>query len=225
MKRIEAVFVGVVVLCAVASTAMQVVRIARPVQSNTAYLGSDDGPELIAVEDWGLLVGSGHRFGPVAAPVVIVEFGDFECPACRQFHQHALRMIRDSFADSVALVYRHWPLEYHRFALPAAQAFECAAMQGKGETMHDLLYEKQDSLGLKPFSSFARDAGVERMDEWEACNAGDIEFPQIQDDAQLIRKIGGRGTPTLIVNGSRFAHVPDAARLLEVVDSLLASAR
>ncbi|MFG0252726.1 MAG: DsbA family protein, partial [Phycisphaerales bacterium JB038] len=73
------------------------------------------------VEDWSEMAGTGQRFGPREAVLTIVEFGDYECAACRRFHS-VLKEFLGSYPDDVALVYRHWPLQQHLYAYDAAQA-------------------------------------------------------------------------------------------------------
>jgi protein-disulfide isomerase len=167
--------------------------------------------EPIPVENWGELIASGHAVGPPDAPVTILVFADFECVACRSFAEGPLREIRERYADSVRVIHRHWPLPYHRFAYPAARASECAAAQGRFWAFHDLLYEKQDSLGLKSFSDFAVESGVSDIPMFEACNSRTEPIASITSDSSAVRGIGGTGTPTVLVNGLRLSN----PRLLE----------
>lgn len=100
----------------------------------------------------------GHRIGPSSAKVTVTVFTDFECPACRRFTESALAGARASFHDRLRVVIRHWPLSSHRFAVPAARAAECASAHNRFVPFHDLLFAKQDSLGLKSFTDFATEA-------------------------------------------------------------------
>jgi hypothetical protein len=89
-------------------------------------------PVSAAVGNWADLEQAGHRIGPASAKLTIVEFGDFECPACGEF-EHTLQQVRRAYPKDVAVVFRHWPLPYHKLAYPAARAAECAADQGRFE--------------------------------------------------------------------------------------------
>src|SRR5580765_6847498 len=89
-----------------------------------------------------------HVMGASHAPVTLVEYGDFECPNCKQAAP-AVKLLLERFAGRLRLVYRHFPLEeVHPHALHAALASEAAAGQGKFWPMHDLLFENQNHLKL-----------------------------------------------------------------------------
>jgi protein-disulfide isomerase len=101
----------------------------------------------------------------------------------------------------VALLYRHWPLPNHRFAYPAARASECAAEQGRFEAFYTVLFAQQDSIPNKSFTQFAREAGVPDLDAFERCAASTDPVPAIERDVADVRRIGGTGTPTIIIDG------------------------
>src|SRR5262245_28830888 len=87
-----------------------------------------------------------HASGAATAQLTIVEYGDFECPLCKQ-SAPVLKSLVERFAGRVRLVYRHFPLEtMHPHALLAAEAAECAAGQDKFWAMHDLLFDNQTHL-------------------------------------------------------------------------------
>ncbi|HEV7392350.1 MAG TPA: DsbA family protein [Burkholderiales bacterium] len=87
-----------------------------------------------------------HVIGPSRAAVTIVEYGDFECPNCKQAAP-AVKLMLERFAGRVRFVYRHFPLEeVHPHAVHAAEAAECAAGQGRFWQMHDLLFANQNHL-------------------------------------------------------------------------------
>jgi len=84
-----------------------------------------------------------NRRGNLESPVTFVEYGDFQCPACGQFHNTVVVLVEE-YGDRVQFVYRHMPLtQIHPKATPAAHASEAAGRQGKFWEMHDLLYENQ----------------------------------------------------------------------------------
>src|SRR5258706_14719602 len=96
-----------------------------------------------------------HVLGASHAPVTVVEYGDFECPSCKQAAP-AVRLLLTRFAGRLRVVYRHFPLEeVHPHALHAALAAETAAGQGKFWQMHDLLYENQSHLKLHQLRGYA----------------------------------------------------------------------
>jgi protein-disulfide isomerase len=180
----------------------------------------------VEVENWTSLIGGGHRRGPLDADVVILEFGDFECPACSHFATSILSPIMRKYPDHVAHVFRHWPLDYHRMALPAAEAAECAGQQGRFFEFHDALFVMRDSLGLRPFSRFAEDAGVSDAADFEEClrQPGPLR-PAIERDIAAAAAAGGSGTPTIIVNGLRLPETPTVEELEAYVIEAMESKR
>jgi protein-disulfide isomerase len=137
----------------------------------------------VLVADWDSIISYGHTMISAAgARVTIMEFSDFECPYCKRFATGVLPAIRREFPNEINFVFRHWPLPRHRFSYPAARAEECAATEGKFSAMHDLLFEKQDSLGLKSFDDFALESGVENLDEFKRCNSKKEAVAAIERD-------------------------------------------
>ncbi|MBA2291608.1 MAG: thioredoxin domain-containing protein [Gemmatimonadales bacterium] len=207
----SALVAGVSLACALVVTGF-VVR--REISGPTAVLrprGLGDYRPT-AVPNWDELAAGGHRMGPPNARFVIVEFADFQCPACRQFTLKTVASLRKHYPDDVAVVYRHWPLPYHPFAHAAARASECAAAQGRFERMHDRMFILQDSIGLKPFVEFASEAGVPDTLQFVSC-IEESDSSAALADARAAVALGGRGTPTVLVNGNLLEGVPDSAGL------------
>lgn len=170
------------------------------------------------VADWTSYTTRGNRLGPVDAPVTIVEWGDFECSACRAVEPH-LRAVRRKYPDDVAILYRHWPLEIHPLAYPAARAAECSAQQGRFEEYHRLLYDKA-SWRFDPrstFIDFAEDAGVSDVKAFTTCLDSDEAVPAIEEDIAAVMAVGGTGTPTLLVNNVLVPGIRDSTFLEELV--------
>ena len=89
--------------------------------------------------------------GDPSAPVVIVEFSDFECPYCKRWYDEALPSIRARVGTDVAIAFLHFPLTgIHPNAAAAHAAAECAGTQGAFKEMHDLLFERQDEWSRLP---------------------------------------------------------------------------
>src|SRR2546428_11728313 len=104
-----------------------------------------------------------HALGASHAPVTVVEYGDFECPNCKQAAP-AVKLLLDRFAGRVRLVYRHFPLEeVHPHALQAALAAEVAAGQGKVLPMHDLLFGNPSHLKLPQLRGYAQRPGLDTL--------------------------------------------------------------
>jgi protein-disulfide isomerase len=160
--------------------------------------------------------------GDSAAPVQIVEFVDFECPVCRIVHRGQLRDLRAQFGDSLAVRYVHFPLDQHCFARISAQAVECAAERGRVSEMIDLLFQRQDSFGLKSWESFGRDAGVTDTAGFDRCVRASPHVARIDSGYAVAKRRNVGGTPALIVNGWVLPHVPPTGELTRIVDAILA---
>src|SRR5258707_12407357 len=97
-----------------------------------------------------------HVLGPADAPVTLVEYGDYQCPACGAAHP-MVKVILKRLGAKLRFVFRHMPLsEMHPYAELAAEAAEAAAAQGKFWEMHDALYEHQDELGPDLVTTLAK---------------------------------------------------------------------
>ena len=147
------------------------------------------------------LVGStDHALGPANAAVTIVEFGDFECPQCRQAAP-AVKLLLKQFRDRVRFGFRHFPLEeVHPHALGAAQAAECGAAQGRFWPMHDLLFERQGGLKLRHLYAYAESLGLD-MARFSAEMRDTHHLQRIREHQASGNMSGVRGTPTFFLNG------------------------
>lgn len=164
----------------------------------------------------------GHRIGPDDAPVKILEFGDYECPGCQSFHS-TLKAVLAEFPGSVAFIYRHFPLPYHKQAYPAARAAECAADQGRFKHYHDLLYDHSDRLG--EWDVIARMAAIPRLEAFQSCMRDTARVVQVEQDRVAASSFRAAGTPAIIINGVYLAVTPDSARLHDLIAKHLARKR
>lgn len=219
-NTLETILMVVAVTCAVIITVVTVTRRSSDGQSERR-----PPAQPRTVGDWARYGMVGHRFGAVTAPVTIVEFSDFECPFCQRFATGALRYVMERHPDDVSVVFRHWPLSIHRLAYPAARASECAAAQGKFEAFYDVVFSKQDSLGILSFQDFAARSGVPDGKLFSSCLAIASPVAAIEDDIRAAKELGGAGTPSVLVNSTLLPGTPDSARLDSVVSSALAKAK
>ncbi len=187
---------------------------------STATAAAEQKPVLIA--RWRECLEKGVRIGRGEASVQLVEFADFECPFCGNFHQ-TLKMLRDRYPNQVALTYVHFPLPGHRFALPAARAAECAGEQGRFEAMYDRLFEQQESFGLRPWTEFAVEAGVPDSAAFDTriIEHGANPTPRIAEGTLLGKELDVQGTPTLVINGWKLGRPPNLEELDGMVKAIL----
>ncbi len=210
-------------LCAVAVTLLLAKREFFPAAAADRAITSRREPR--PVEAWEEIRGRGHAEGPSDALVTIVEFADFECPACAMFETRVLAGIRANYGSDVRIVFRHWPLGYHRFAYPAARASECAAEQGRfGEFRHQL-YFGQDSLGLKSWLEVAVASGVPDTAAFGTCNRRPGKVTAVEDDLRAAERVGASGTPAVILQGALIEDALDSLRFDERVRAAIAKAK
>ena len=141
-----------------------------------------------------------HVIGPSHAPVTVVEYGDFECPNCKQAAP-AVKLLLNHFADRIRFVYRHFPLEeVHPLAVHAAEAAESAAGQGKFWPMHDMLFEHQPRLHASNLRKYAESLQLD-MDRFDSEMRDHVYLQRIREHLQSARDSGARSTPTFFVDG------------------------
>jgi protein-disulfide isomerase len=144
-------------------------------------------------------IGNSPVKGDVKAPVTIFEFSDFQCPYCSKL-QPTLRQVLDAYPGKVKLVFKNFPLSFHKQANNAAKASLAAGEQGKYWEMHDKIFEKFNKLTEKSFAEFATELGLD-TNKFAADFGSNKYDGQIQQDMQIAKKVGVRGTPTLFING------------------------
>ena len=141
-----------------------------------------------------------HNLGASHAPVTVVEYGDFECPNCKQAAP-AVKLLLEHFAGRVRVVWRHFPLEeVHPHALHAALAAEAAAGQGKFWPMHDLLFENPHHLKLPQLRSYAERLELD-MVRYDADMSDTVYLQRVREDIEGGSASGVRSTPTFFLNG------------------------
>jgi len=141
-----------------------------------------------------------HVLGPDHAPVTIVEYGDFECPSCKQAAP-AVKLLLERFVGKVRLVWRHFPLEeVHPHAMHAAQAAESAGAQGKFWEMHDLLFHNQAHLKLAQLKGYAEQLQLD-IPRYTAEMDDEIYLQRVREHQRSGDESGVRSTPAFFING------------------------
>jgi len=142
--------------------------------------------------------------GPLAAPVLLVYFSDFQCTYCNAFSK-TLKRVVEQYGDKVRLVYRHYPLtEIHPEAQRAAEASMCAEAQNHFWEMHDLLFENSGNLNDENFLKLAVQIGLD-ANAFQSCLRSGKYRSLIGEDLRAGATAGTQGTPTLFING-RYLH-------------------
>ena len=143
--------------------------------------------------------------------VIIVEFSDFQCPACRAMSP-VLEAIVKRYPNEVMVVYKNYPLTgIHRWAYTAALAGECAHLQGMFWRYHDLLFERQKEWAHSAdarvdFLNMAEELGMDRM-EFLRCMESEEARTAVSADMEEGRRLRIHSTPTFFINGRRYVGV------------------
>jgi len=148
-----------------------------------------------------------HVYGNTSGKVMLVEYGDFQCPSCGALHPE-LGPLLDYYKDSLTFVFRNFPLtSIHPNALAAATAAEAAGVQGKYWEMNNMLYNDQDawsssdaSARTGAFKGYAASLGL-NVDKFVADFSNKDISTKIKFDMALGRKLGVNATPTLYLQG------------------------
>lgn len=156
-------------------------------------------PKPIAREE--LVAADSFTIGNASASAYLVEFSDFQCPACRAFMPVVDELIT-KYSDKLLFVYRHYPLSQHTFAKPAAMAAEAAGQQGKFWEMAKLLFENQDRLSGDLWGSLADELKLNRKDFDQAINDDTLKA-KIDRDEIAATQLKLPGTPSFFLNGVR----------------------
>jgi protein-disulfide isomerase len=143
-----------------------------------------------------------HLQGDAHAPVVLVEYGDYQCPHCGRAHP-IVQQVQKHFGKRLAFVFRNFPLnEIHPEAEDAAESAEFAATKGKFWEMHDGLFENQEELGGEMLVELAENLGLPSQALAGALEAGEFT-PRVKKDFLGGVRSGVNGTPTFFINGER----------------------
>ncbi|MFH0856839.1 MAG: thioredoxin domain-containing protein [bacterium] len=184
-----------------------------------------------------------HIKGDANAPVTVVVYDDFECPFCGAFegtNQQVIdylvskyptwtpvmpNLIKD-YVDTgkVKFVYRHFPLpaSMHPNAFPAAEASECAGVQGKFWEMHDKIFvmNGSESVNVESFKQAARDLGLD-MDKYNSCMDNHEMKAKVDADKASGEAVGVNGTPGAFINGTGSSGAVSYDEFKKLVDEKL----
>lgn len=156
--------------------------------------------------------------GDLAAPVVVVEFFDFECPFCRQAVPIVDQLAADpAWAGKVRFVFRHFPLpDVHQNAIAAARAAECANQQGQFLPMRQLLFANQERLGPADLKQYASRLPLDQA-RFTRCLADPASYDAVQQDWRDGLKLGVEGTPTYFINDQKISGLPTRNQLEQAI--------
>jgi protein-disulfide isomerase len=159
-----------------------------------------------------------HIQGDEHAPVILVEYGDYECSHCGHAYP-IVKQVQKHFGKRLAFVFRNFPLnEIHPHAQAAAETAEFAGVQDRFWEMHDAIFENQDAQGL--LLELAARIGLSAEDLGRALKAGEFTERVKEDFLGGVRS-GVNGTPTFFINGRRHDGSFELANLVEAIEAEL----
>lgn len=173
-------------------------------------------PDQILSTDWSI--------GNALAKVNIVEYSDFQCPACAMYFPIVEKLVSENIND-IRFIYRHFPLPQHQNAIPAAQSAEAAGKQGKFWDMYRMIFSTHDEWenlanATTVFRGYAEKLGLD-MNKYDA----DINLKEIKDkiDADLKggAKAGINSTPSFYINGKKIKNPESYEAFKKIIDEAI----
>jgi protein-disulfide isomerase len=177
------------------------------------FIGVDDDPAL----------------GDPKAPVTIIEFGDYQCPYCRQFWRETFPRLKKEYIDTgkVRFIYRDYPQAVHPEAMLSAMAAECADDQGKYYEFHDKLFREQDRRGrdvvrfrTPELKRWAADITLDTA-AFNACLDDERHKDEVSKDFKDLEGLGLEGTPIFFVNGRGLLGAHPFATFQKLIEAFL----
>ncbi len=170
-------------------------------------------PDKITSDDW--------TRGNASSTVTLVEYSDFQCPACYSYFPMVEKLFKES-STTILMVYRHFPLPQHANAIPASKASEAAGKQGKFWEMYNIIFTNHDlwenSTDAKTiFTEYAKKLGLD-MTKF----ASDYALKEIEDKITTSVKAGSKAginsTPTFYLNGKKIKNPSDYVEFKKLID-------
>ena len=141
-----------------------------------------------------------YVLGKSDAPLTLVEFTDYQCPFCGRFETTTFPEIKKNYIDTgkVRFILRDLPLDFHPFALKAAQSVHCAGDQGKYWEMKELVFKNQNKIDVDSLAGYAKDLSL-NGDTFKSCMADGKHLKEIGNEAKYAASLGITGTPTFVL--------------------------
>jgi protein-disulfide isomerase len=150
-----------------------------------------------------------HIQGAIDAPIMLLEYGDYECPSCGEAYP-IIKDIQERLGDKLCFAFRNFPLiNSHPHAQHAAEAAEAAGAHGNFWGMHDLLFENQEALDDEDIAQYAVTLGLDGSRVISEVLAGTYSA-RVREDFRSGARGGVNGTPSLFINGVRYEGTPDS---------------
>src|SRR3984885_12482295 len=163
-------------------------------------------------------VSKAYARGSDSAPVVLVEFADYQCPYCQKVNPQ-IQQLKKEYGDNLTVIFKDFPLPMHHGSEKAAEASRCAGEQGKFWEYHDVLFYSK-LLDVDALKEHARVLKLDG-DRFDTCLDSGAETGAVKKDLDEAKSLGLTGTPSFFVNGHFFSGVVDYAALKDIVNQQL----
>lgn len=172
---------------------------------------------VLVEEHWQALAATSARMDTGdASTAMIIEFGDYECPFCRDSHEH-LEAVLESHPNAT-IAFRHYPLTaIHPKAEAAARAAICAEEQGRFPQLHSLLFESTGWRDTGDWKTLAEEAGVDDLVLYEDCLGGEAAGRRLEEDMRLGDALGVTATPTFFYQFGGHVGYANEDQLVELI--------
>ncbi len=166
--------------------------------------------------------------GPKGAKVTIVEYSDFQCPFCGRAYNTIEKEVLRDYGDKVRFYYKHYPLNFHPWAQPAAIAAECAGRQSEEAywKLYETFFEKQREINpqnlKEKVDEALKDAKIDKQ-KFDACFNNQETLEQVRAEMAEGQSVGVNGTPGFIINGRLISGAQPYQVFKNVIDDELAS--
>lgn len=164
--------------------------------------------------------------GNKESKVILIEYSDFQCPACKAYFP-LVKQITDTFKDKIVIVYRHFPLPQHQNSQKAAYAAEAAGAQGKFWDMHDLLFKNQENWADKSNAdeillSYAKEL---KLDEEQFKKDRESKTIKEKVDADLSsgQEAQVNSTPSFFLNGEKLDNPQNFEAFKKIIEETIAN--
>lgn len=214
-RTTQRIIIGVAVVVGLALSVWGLIKLGASTNSNNNQTNASLS-EPVTNNDW--------SEGTTSPKAILVEYSDFQCPACGKFYP-IVKKIGEDLRDRLKIVYRHFPLPQHQNALLAAKTAEAAGAQGKFWEMHNMLFERQDKWSE---SKSARDIFMGYADELKLDKNKFVTTLDAQSTADHIAhdqtsgtQSGVDATPTFFLNGKKVVQLQSFSDLRSIIDEAL----
>lgn len=157
-----------------------------------------------------------HIQGALNDPIVLVEYGDYQCPDCGEVHR-MIKAIQQQLGNHLCFIFRHFPqTQIHPQAQKAAEATEAATAQGQFWQMHDTLFEHQQALDNGYLVEYANNLGLD-IPQFLQAMWRHVYADRVNEDIESGLRSGVTTTPTLFINGIRYNDAWNVESLLAAI--------